>query len=368
MKRNKLKKVDTTFLTLTIALLILGLGMLYSASTVQSYQSYGNTSHFFVHQLVFGVLLGSVAMYACSRIDYHFWKKIIPILVGVSLILLIFVKIPGLGLSLGGASRWIRFGPLFFQPSELAKFSLILYLAGWLSTKGQEVKNFYYGIMPAMAIIGLFALLILWQPDVGTMSILVITSLVILFFGGIRVKQFFSILGVGTLAALIIIKLEPYRAQRLSTFLNPKVDPLGIGYQINQALLAIGGGGFLGYGYGLSRQKHNYLPEAFGDSIFAVIAEELGFVRVVLILILFLVFALRGIQIGLKAPDNFGKILAIGVIAGIMTQVIINISAISGLLPLTGVPLPFFSYGSSALLVLMAELGILLNISRQATR
>ncbi len=366
MKRSNLKKVDYTFLTLIIVFLILGLAMLYSASTVESYQNFGNTSHFFVHQLIYGVLIGTIAMYLFSKIDYHFWKKIIPFLVGGSLILLIFVKIPGIGFTFGGASRWIKFGPLFFQPAELAKFSAIFYLAGWISSRGQQIKNFYYGILPAISIIGLFALLILWQPDVGTMSILVITSLAMFFLGGIQVKQLFTIIGLGAIASFILIKLEPYRAQRLSTFLNPKIDPLGIGYQINQALLAIGGGGFWGYGYGFSRQKYNYLPQAFGDSIFAIMAEELGFIRIVLILGLFLVFAIRGIKIGLKAPDSFGKILAIGVISAIMTQVIINIAAITGLLPLTGIPLPFFSYGSSALIVLMAELGIMLNISRQA--
>jgi cell division protein FtsW len=217
-----------------------------------------------------------------------------------------------------------------------------------------------------MAVVGLFAAMILWQPDLGTMATVVITVLIMLYIGGIHMKHLGSIIAVGSGLMLLFIRLEPYRVQRLATFLNRSVDPLGIGYQINQAILAIGSGGFWGYGYGLSRQKHNYLPETISDSVFAVMAEELGFFRVIIILLLFLAFALRGIKISLRTEDQYGRILASGLVASIALQTVINIGAITGLLPLTGITLPFFSYGSSSLIVTLASCGIVLNISRNA--
>lgn len=360
------QKIDRPLLFLALTLLVIGLLVLYSASTVQSYKNFENTTYFFIHQLVYGALVGSVALYICSKIDYHIWQKLIPFVLVASLILLILVKVPGIGFSANGATRWVDLGFFTFQPSELAKFAIILYIAGWISKNGIKLKDFYYGILPALVIIGLFALLILWQPDLGTMLSLVITAMIMLFIGGIQIRYLAGIGMLGILALGILIKFEPYRVKRITTFLNPSFDPQGIGYQINQALIAIGSGGLWGYGYGLSRQKHNYLPEAFSDSIFAVMAEELGLLRVLLILVLFVAFVIRGLQISLKAPDLFGKMLGIGIMSMIVVQVSINIAAITGLLPLTGIPLPFFSYGSSALIILLAEIGILLNISRQA--
>lgn len=363
MKKTKLK-LDYTILIVTLGLLVCGLGMLYSASTVESYKNFGNTHYYFVHQLQ-GAALGLIALYICSRIDYHIWQKLLPVVVMSSLILLMLVKVPGLGFSSGGATRWIHLGPIFFQPAELAKIAVIFYTAGWISKKAPKGRDFYFGWLPALLIVALFAVLILWQPDLGTMLILLATAMVMFFAGGMVLKYFAGLGFVGSLALLLLIKLEPYRAQRLTTFLNPSTDPLGIGYQINQALIAIGSGGLFGYGYGLSRQKYNYLPEAISDSIFAVIAEELGLFRASFLLLLFLAFALRGIKIGLHAPDLFGKMVALGITSMVSIQAIINIAAISGLLPLTGVPLPFFSYGSSSLVVTLASIGILLNISRQ---
>jgi cell division protein FtsW len=218
-----------------------------------------------------------------------------------------------------------------------------------------------------LVIIALFALLIMWQPDLGTTVSLVLTALLMFFVGGIHLRYFFGITGVGFLALLVLIKLEPYRVRRITAFLNRSVDPQGIGYQINQALLAIGTGGWFGYGYGHSRQKYFYLPEAINDSIFAVMAEELGFVRVTAILILFAGLIFRGLRVSLRAPDTFGKMLALGIVGGLAINTVINLGAILGLLPLTGIPLPFFSYGSSALIVTLASMGILLNISRHTT-
>ncbi len=349
-----------------MALFIFGLAVIYSASTVESYKNFGNTSYYFIHQLTRGAAIGLVCMFITSRIDYHWWQKILPGLVIVSLLLLMLVKIPGVGFSSGGATRWIQAGPIVFQPSELAKLVVVCYLAGWISKRNQYLKDFYSGILPALLIVGLFALLILWQPDLGTMLVLVLTALTMFFAAGVQLRYLGSIVGIGALVTILLIKLEPYRAQRILTFLNPKNDPLGIGYQINQALLAIGAGGLWGYGYGLSRQKYNYLPEAIGDSVFAVLAEELGYLRVLLVLALFLALALRGLKISNYAPDTFGKLLSLGIIAWITLEALINIGAMIGLLPLTGIPLPFFSYGSSSLIVTLTALGIVLNISKQA--
>lgn len=361
---NTRRPVDYIFLALLGALLVVGLIMLWSASTVESQKNFNNTSYYFLHQLFYGVGIGLVLMYILSRIDYHFWKKMIPYILGATLLGLILVKIPGIGFAANGATRWIHIGPLFLQPSELAKLAIVIYLAGWMSERGHH-SGFWQSVFPPVMIIGIYSLLILWQPDLGTMMALVLTSAIMLFAGGIKLRYFgwLSLAGVSTL--LVLIKLEPYRVKRITAFLNRSVDPLGIGYQINQALIGIGSGGWFGYGYGHSRQKYSYLPEAINDSIFAVMAEELGFVRIFLILLLYIAFILRGIQISFRAPDLFGKMLAVGIIGGIGAAAVVNISAITGLLPLTGIPLPFFSYGSSAMIVTLASCGVLLNISRQ---
>ncbi len=359
------KTVDYLFLGLLGGLIVIGLIMLWSASTVESQQNFGNTSYYFTHQLMYGIGIGLLAMYVLSRIDYHIWKKFIPFGIAATLIALLLVKVPGIGFGANGATRWIDIGPLFFQPAEAAKLAIIIYLAGWISTRG-HIKGFFQSVLPPVLIIGLYCLLILWQPDLGTMISLVLTAGIMLFVGGIRLRYFAWLTTAGVAIMLVLIKLEPYRVKRITAFLNRSVDPLGIGYQINQALIAIGSGGWFGYGYGHSRQKYSYLPEAINDSIFAVMAEELGFIRVILILLLFIWFIIRGIQISYKAPDLFGKMLTVGVIGSIGAAAVVNISAITGLLPLTGIPLPFFSYGSSAMIMTLAGCGIVLNISRQS--
>jgi cell division protein FtsW len=366
MTKKAPKKVDYILLAFTVALFIVGLVMLWSASTAESEKNFGNTSYYVIHQLLYGGIAGLILMYICSRIDYHFWQKVVPIVLIGSLIALILVKVPGLGFAAGGATRWVHFGPIVFQPAEIAKLAIIIYVASWMSKRGKDT-SFLGSVFPPLVIIALFALLIMWQPDLGTTVSLVLTALLMFFVGGIHLRYFFGITGVGFLALLVLIKLEPYRVRRITAFLNRSVDPQGIGYQINQALLAIGTGGWFGYGYGHSRQKYFYLPEAINDSIFAVMAEELGFVRVTAILILFAGLIFRGLRVSLRAPDTFGKMLALGIVGGLAINTVINLGAILGLLPLTGIPLPFFSYGSSALIVTLASMGILLNISRHTT-
>ena len=282
----------------------------------------------------------------------------------LSLLLLALVKVPHIGFSAGGATRWIHLGPIIFQPAELGKMVIILYLASWVDKKRGALNDFYYGFLPTLIIIGLFAGLILIQPDFGTMLILLLVAFFMLFVAGIPWKNFFYTILAGGLALYLVIKIEPYRVQRLTTFFNPGIDPQGISYQINQALLAIGSGGWWGYGYGLSRQKHNYLPEVMNDSIFAVMAEELGFFRILIALGLFAAFMLKGLSISKNAPDTFGKMVAFGITSWITLQALVNLAAMVNLLPLTGIPLPFFSYGSTALIANLAAVGVLLNISR----
>lgn len=357
---------DLNLLLIVAALLAYGLIALYSASTVESFKNFGNTTYYIVHQLAYGVAIGLAGLLVCSKIDYHFWQKNIPWMVGLSLFLLALVKMSGFSFAAGGAQRWIHFGFLTFQPSEIAKLVIIFYLASWVDKKRHDLNDFYYGLLPSLVIVGLFAMLILWQPDMGTMLVLLIVAVFMLFVAGIDLKYFFWTAAALVLSLYAVIRMEPYRVKRLATFLNPQIDPQGISYHITQALLAIGSGKFWGYGYGLSRQKHSYLPEVMNDSIFAVTAEELGFFRISLILILFCLLAYKGYSIAKKAPDLFGKMLAFGITSWIVIQALINIGAMVSLLPLTGIPLPFFSYGSTALILNLSAIGILLNVSKQS--
>lgn len=359
--------VDYPFLILALVLLITGLIVMQSASVVLSFNRAGSNGYYLFHQILYGGLIGLLVMVVLSKIDYHLWQKFIPILLVASLVLLALVKVPGLGIEANGASRWIGVGPIVVQPAEIAKLVLVIYLAGWLTERRKQLHSLVYGLLPALAIIGLFSVLILWQPDIGSMLVLLTTGFIMLFAGGIPLRQLGLIVIVGVLALALIIKLEPYRTNRLVTFLNPDHDPLGIGYQIRQARLAIGSGGLWGFGYGGSRQKYSYLPEVMGDSIFAVAAEELGFVRLAVIIALFATFIWRGIKLSLHAPDRFGKMLAVGILSYFAVQTMINVGAIIGILPLTGVPLPLFSYGSSSLIMTLASIGIMLNISRHAS-
>lgn len=358
-------KIDYIFLILLSLLVGIGLIMLWSASTVESQQNHHNTSYYFIHQLLYGVGIGLLGMYVCSRINYHTWKKLVPLALLISFIALVLVEIPGIGFGANGATRWIHIGPLFFQPSEPVKLAIIMYLASWVTERGNK-NDFVHFTLPPILLVLIFGGLIIMQPDMGTFISICLTAGIILFVGGMNLKHFAGLIGAGIVFLLLMIKLEPYRMQRITAFLDRSADPLVTGYQINQALIAIGSGGWFGYGYGHSRQKYSYLPEAINDSIFAIMAEELGFIRILGILIIFILFLFKGLSIAKNAPDNFGKMLAIGIVGMIGSAAIVNIGAITGLLPLTGIPLPFFSYGSSAMIVTLSASGILYNISKQS--
>ncbi len=363
--RSGKQKPDQTLIITTFALLVFGLVMISSVGVAISQHRFGDSYYFFKHQLFYGVMPGLILMFIVQKINYRAWRKIALPLFLLNLVLLVLVFIPGVGLKFQGASRWIQLSIFSFQPSEMLKLSLIIYLAAWLEGKREKGSDLFEGFVPFLAIIGIVGFLVIKQPDMGTLSVLVIIAMSIYFVSGARFHHLLSMLGLGALVFLILVKIESYRMSRLLVFLNPELDPRGIGYQINQALLAIGSGGLWGLGLGHSRQKFNYLPEPVGDSIFAVISEEIGLVGVSVLIILFVIFAMRGFKIAKNAPDVFGRLVAVGITSWIIFQALINICAITGLMPLTGVTLPFISYGGTSLAFSMIGVGILLNISKK---
>lgn len=352
-----------------VLFLLLGSGLTMIASAGVSYGNvrFDDPYYFFKQQLI-GLGVGTVLLLVCERIPYHLWAKLVVPIFATAIGLLILIFIPGFGTTVYGAARWVDIGPISFQPSEVMKLAIILYLAAWLSRRGERhARDFYEGFLPFLMILMLVSFLIIKQPDTGTLGIIFCVSLTIFFVSGARLLHLFGLL-LGALAFLaLLIKMAPYRMQRFLVFLNPDHDPLGAGYQMTQALLAIGTGGLWGVGLGHSRQKFNYLPEPVTDSIFAVLSEETGLLGVVWIISLFGLFLWRGMRIARRVPDMFGRLLATGITTWVVCQAFINIAAISGLIPLTGIPLPFISFGGTSLAILMAAVGILLNVSRHST-
>lgn len=361
---NKARGIDTPFFFISMLLLLFGLFILTSASLGISVERFGHPYYYIFHQIIFGLIPGILLMYACSKIPYFVWRKwALPfILCAIFLMFLVFV--PGLGLYHAGAKRWLSFGQVSFQPAEFLKFAYVLYLAAWLESRLKSISSFKFGFLPFAIMSGFIASFLVLQPDIGTLGVLMATVLALFFVSGGSVKQILLLFFISLILLAVLILLEPYRIDRLKVFLNPAEDPQGAGYQVNQALIAVGSGGFFGRGFGLSRQKFSYLPEPIGDSIFAIFAEELGFLGGFFLIMFFLLFFLRGIWISLKSPDPFGKFLGAGILFSIIFQALINIGAITGILPLTGIPLSFVSYGGSALAITLAEVGILLNISK----
>jgi cell division protein FtsW len=357
---------DSALLMTILVLLGIGLIMIFSAGVSYGNLRFGDEYYFFKRQLI-GLTTGLFFLFLFSKIRYQFWRKLVVPLFFLSLFLLVLVLIPGIGTAAYGAARWIQVGPISFQPSELMKFSLILYLAAWLSGKNVARKtDFYEGLLPFVILLLVVSFLIMKQPDTGTLGILSIIALSIFFAAGARFAHIASLIGGGIVLLAFLIQIAPYRIQRMMVFLNPEHDPSGAGYQIQQALIALGSGGWFGIGLGQSRQKFSYLPEPVTDSIFAIIGEELGFLGCAIIVSLFVFFAWRGFRIARHAPDEFGTYVAVGIVTWVSFQAFMNIFAITGLIPLTGITLPLISYGGTSLAVILGSLGILLNISKQA--
>lgn len=348
--------------------ILLGIGLLMVTSSGVSYGNirFGDEYYFLKRQLI-GLSVGLFFLWLFQKISYRFWKRISIPLFFSSVALLVLVLIPGFGTEAYGASRWLDFGPVSFQPSEVMKLALIVYFAAWLSGKDTKRKtDFHEGIIPFAIVLVLVGFLILKQPDMGTLGVLSVIAFSILFASGARLSHIGFLVGSGVFAILILIWLAPYRLKRLLVFLDPEHDPSGAGYQIRQALIALGSGGAFGLGLGHSRQKFSYLPEPMTDSIFAVLGEEFGIFGCVVVISLFVFFAYRGLRIAGRAADDFGRYLAVGIVAWVVFQAFMNIFAITGVMPLTGVPLPFLSYGGTSLAALLGAIGILLNVSKQA--
>lgn len=359
-----MRTIDYPFLFLTLALLVIGLLVVSSSSIVISQKNFGTFYYYMAHQALYGGLLGIIALYIFAKIPYRFWKRAaLPSLL-FSLLLLTAVFVTNSGQEFGGARRWLALGPISFQPSEILKLTFVFYLASWLEKKKHDIKNIYTSFIPFVIMISVVAVFLVLQPDIGTLLVIIATSVALYFVGGGKISQIISIGCIGIVSLILLIQIAPYRLNRILTFLHPELDPTGIGYQINQASIAIGSGGFAGLGFGKSIQKYNYLPEPTGDSVFAIVTEEMGFVGATSLVSLFLLFFWRGIYIARHAPDRFGSLLGTGIVCGIITQAFINMAAISGLLPLTGIPLPFISYGGTSLVITLASAGVILNISK----
>lgn len=350
-------------------LIAIGLVMLSSAGVALGWQKFHDSYYHVKHQIIFGLIPGLILFWFLSKFNYRRLKNLAAPMLFASIGLLILVFIPGIGAPWGTSHSWVGIFGLSVQPSEIVKLTFLIYLASWLSSKERHhLKDFSYGFIPFIIILALIAFLLILEPDTGTMMIIVITSLIVFFVAGGRLLHLSWLGVVGAIGLSILIKLSPYRAQRLTTFLHPELDPQGIGYHINQALLAVGSGGWLGRGYGHSRQKFDYLPEVAGDSIFAVISEELGFFLATSVVAIYLFFAVRGFRLAQRCDDQFGQLLVTGIVGWFIVQAFFNIGAIVGILPLTGIPLPFISYGGTALMVCLAAAGILANISKQNSR
>ncbi|OIO47152.1 MAG: putative lipid II flippase FtsW [Candidatus Portnoybacteria bacterium CG_4_10_14_0_2_um_filter_39_11] len=359
MTRSKLRP-DLSLLITVLVLAIGGLVVLSSASVVLSQQRLGSPYGFLKHQLVFGVLIGLILGFAAYKFPYQKLQKLSLLFLVVVFVGLAAVLVPHAQHGAGGAVRWLDFGWSTFQPSELAKLFLLIYFAALLSKKTSPKHQ----LVVVVIILILVSVLLILQPDLSTLGVIVASCVVLYFLSGVKVPYVLGILISGALSLSLIIRLSPYRWQRFLTYLNPDVDVIGKSYQINQALLALGSGGLWGVGLGHSRQKFNYLPEPMGDSIFAILGEELGFIGVIIFLFLFLFLFIRVFKIAKNADTDFGRLLALGIGFWLFLQAFINIAATCGLLPIAGVPLPFVSYGGSSMVVSLAAVGILLNISK----
>jgi cell division protein FtsW len=354
-------------LSLTVALDLIGLVMVLSASSVEALARYGSSWVFFEKQLLW-VVLGAVVMVLTMRVDYRRWRKWSLPLVAGSLALLFAVLVPHVGVSVSGSSRWLGFGSFRVQPSELVKLALVVYLADVLSRRverGAAVRDVLGGVLVVYV---LAAALIFKQPDMGTA--LVVSAIVfgLLFAAGMPRRTMAKLMGGAVVAAFVLGMAEPYRKARLLSFLHPWADRSSTGYQVVQSLVGLGSGGVAGVGLGASRAKWGFLPNAHTDFIFSIVGEELGLVGAVLVVGLFAAFALVGLRAAKKAPDPFGAMLAVGISVWITAQAVLNIGAVIGLLPVTGVPLPLVSFGGSSLTIVMGAIGILLNIARQERR
>ncbi|HVO28774.1 MAG TPA: putative peptidoglycan glycosyltransferase FtsW [Candidatus Paceibacterota bacterium] len=355
---------DYFFLAVVVSLLVFGLAMLASASSDLGKTQFNNSYYYLEHQLLYGVSLGAAGFALGYFIPYQKFKKFaFPLLiVSIACLALVFTKF---GSTINETNRWLRFGPLSFQPAELMKLTYLIYLAAWLSsTKLKRTSDFQSGLLPFALVSGLIAVLLLLQPATSTVAILLASGLAVYFVSGAPVRYIAGFVAVGAVAVGLLILVTPYRLARITGFLNQNANTQGQNYQLNQALIAIGSGGLTGQGYGQSATKASYLPDPINDSIFAVVGEELGFIGAGTLIALFGMYTFRLYWLARETGDRFGRLLLIGFGTVVALQAFVNMASISGVIPLTGVPLPFVSYGGTALAIFLTMSGIALNVSR----
>lgn len=367
MREGVLHQSDSILFWGLTFLLSLGLLMLFTSSSWLAMERTKSTTYYLWHQILNGFLPGIVVAYIASRLPLSFFKKLAFLFLILSFLLLILILFPNFNLEWGGAVRWLKIGPLILQPSEIAKLAIAVYFAALFERKIKEgkIKSFKDTLLPFFIILVIFIILLLKQPDMGTLFILFLIAFLMFFGAGGSFSHafLFAIFGMALLAVGALV--FPYQAKRILTFLNPEKDVLGMSYQVNQSLIAIGSGGIFGKGLGNGIQKYHYLPQPIGDTIFAVWAEETGFVGSTAVILLFLLICWRGFIISKKAPDKFSQLLALGITSWIIVQAFVHIMAVCGMIPFTGLPLPFVSYGGTALVSAITGVGILLNISRK---
>lgn len=339
---------DYLLLAVVLTLLLIGVVMVYSSSYVWSDYKFGDSFYYLKRQSLFAGV-GVAAMFFVMLIPYSNWRKYAKVILFSCFVLLLLVLIPGVGMVRGGAQSWLGIGAFSIQPSEFMKLGLIIFLAAYLAANQKYITSFKKGFFPSLILVFTAFGLIMLQPDLGTGMVLVLTCMLMIFVSGAKLSHFFGLAAIGLAGFALLIISAPYRISRITAFLNPWEDPLGDGFQIIQSLYAIGPGGLMGVGLGESLQKYFYLPEPQTDFIFAILGEELGFIGGTFVIGLFLLLFWRGIKVALEAPDSFGRFLALGIVSMLIIQAMINISVVIGLIPVTGITLPFLSYGGSSL-------------------
>ncbi len=370
MQNKKSCHPDYILLGSVALLLIFGILILASVSAVFSQKKFGNPTYYLYHQLLWGIMLGLVFGFIAYKINLTFLKKVSWILLGISLVMSVLVFIPKLRIIAGGAPRWLDLGLFSFQPAEVLKLAFIIYLSAWLTNRTEKKqagskKSWRDTFTPFLAVIAIITVVFIFQSDLSTLIVILSVAGLIYFSANTPVWHTVLLILGGILSALLLIKLEPYRMDRVAVLLDPLKDPMGMGYQIKQALIAVGSGGISGLGLGMSNQKFGFLPQTMSDSIFAVFAEEMGFIGCFILVAIFMIFFWRGLQIFKRSNDRFSQLFSIGIISWITIQTFINMGAMIGIVPLSGIPLPFMSYGGSHIVVELIGAGILLNISKR---
>jgi cell division protein FtsW len=364
-ERGVVAPPDPWIFATVVALVAIGVVMVFSASSATAYATYGDTAYFLKRQLVM-LALGVALAYAAYRLDYRKLRRIAPALVGITFVLLILTLIPHIGFQTGRARRWLGFRALSFQPSEIAKLAIVLFAAAKLSSMGEGVRSLVRGVAPLLLVAAVVAVPIFLEPDMGTASLIVFTALGMLLCAGMRIEHFAVVTLAMLPAAALAVGTSAYKRARVLAFLDPWKDPQNTGFHIVQSLLALGSGGVLGVGLGASRQKFFYLPEAHTDFIFSVVGEELGLLGTLAVLALFATFAIRAFMLAQRAPDRFGFFLICGCAMLVVIQAFINIGVVTSSWPVTGVPLPFISFGGTSLIVNLIAAALIMNVARRA--